>query len=76
MAVEPMILYKTGNVFGQTLHDMRRFLSTLQPNNITFCIILPLTGFFWSFFQSLTHQTFILGVILYIISGVGITAGK
>lgn len=76
MAVKPRILYQTGNVIKQTLHDTRRFLSTLQPNNITFCIILPLIGFCWCFFQSLSHQTFILGVILYIISGVGITAGK
>lgn len=76
MAIKPRILYQTSNVFKQTLHDIRRFLSTLQPNNITFCIILPLLGFCWSFFQSLSYQTFILGGVLYILSGVGITAGK
>lgn len=76
MAIKPRILNQTSNVFKQTIYDIRRFLSTLQSNNITFCIILPLIGLCWSFFQSLSHQTFVLGGVLYIISGVGITAGK
>lgn len=76
MAAMLKMLYQTANVSKQTLHRMRIFLSTLQPNNITFCIILPLIGFSWTFLQSLCRETFILGVTLYIMSGVGITAGK
>ncbi|KAL7920196.1 fatty acid desaturase domain-containing protein [Trichoderma austrokoningii] len=69
------MLYQIASISKQTLHSIKRFFSTLQPNNITFCIILPLIGFSWTLFQSLCRETFVLAGILYIISGVGITAG-
>jgi stearoyl-CoA desaturase (delta-9 desaturase) len=75
MAAKSRILSQIGNASRRNLYNVQNFLSTLQPNNISFCIILPIIGLVWSFYQPLSRQTFILGGILYIISGVGITAG-
>lgn len=49
---------------------------TLQFRNVTFCVVVPIFAFLWSFQQPLHRKTTILAVVLYVISGIGITAGR
>ncbi|KAI1324702.1 fatty acid desaturase-domain-containing protein [Xylariaceae sp. FL0255] len=56
-------------------HAIQEIISQLQIRNITFCILLPLAGLYWCLYVPIILPTAMLAMALYILSGVGITAG-
>ncbi|KAK5997690.1 Acyl-CoA desaturase [Cladobotryum mycophilum] len=62
-------------LFKQTVAQVKQLALRIKLRNITFCVLIPLAGMFWSFYQPLVRRTVVLAFIFYIISGIGITAG-
>lgn len=69
-------LYNSSMSLARIFTPTAHFLSQLQLRNVTFCILLPLLGAYWSIRQPLHWQTVALGIYFYISTGIGITAGK
>ena len=63
-------------IVRRSFRPLTQSLSQLQLRNVTFCILLPIVGAFWSLYQTIRWQTVVLAALFYISTGVGITAGK